>query len=388
MLAAMERFLQLGRAGLPKVLDAALAAALLTVTVTAASANTDPFPYGIAVMSAAVAWRSRWPTAACMAVGLAGALSFPDPMADPLLLVTAVAFAAVGYSAAAHARQPWIGPFLLALAVAPRAHSARLPLPPVAIPFLIVGCAACAGVAVRARAHQAASWRAQATQAAGERDVAYVTAVREERERLARELHDVVTHRVSVMLIGAGAARMVLPDDPGRAIEQLRSVEDGGREALAELRDLLGLLATYADDSPAPNPQPGLDSVPTLIDGLRTAGLAVTYQVRGAPQALPRGLDLAAYRILQEALTNALRHSDRTDTRVRVTYSADALTLEIADAARAVVPAVNAGGGRGVIGIRERTALYGGTVTIVDDDRPYAMVVYLPLPPADAAEIS
>ncbi len=371
-------------------MDAVTGLILCGFVVAVSVSVTDPFPYGVVVMAVALIWRSRWPTAVCIAVAAGAVLAFPQPIADGVLLVVACVLVLSGYAAAVYARYPWFGPALLALTVAPWAHGSRLPVPAVAIPFLILGSAWFAGVAVRARAHRADTWRAKAAQAAADREDAYRNAVRDERSRIARELHDIIAHRVSVMVIGAGAARLLLPGDATRAVEQLRTVESGGREALAELRGLLNLLATSADEDADLHPQPGLAAIPALIERVNEAGLPVTYLVSGHVRHIPVGLDLAAFRIVQEALTNSLRHSDGAGTRVAVEYADDALTIRVADTSRRSVANDRAvGGGRGLIGIQERAAFYGGSVTVVDrPGSPFAMAVQMMIPADPAVELS
>jgi signal transduction histidine kinase len=204
-------------------------------------------------------------------------------------------------------------------------------------------------------------------------------ALDEERALIASELHDVVTHNVSVMIVQAGAARQVLAADPAEATAALLAVEASGRAAMTELRHLLGLLSpASAGMGPAAgpaldgdeagqdlSPQPGLGQLQPLIDRLTTAGLPVELQVGGAPRALPPGLDLAAYRVVQEALTNVLKHAGKPRTTVRLNYREADLVVEVADAGRpipAAGPASGAvsGSGRGLLGLRERIALYGG----------------------------
>jgi signal transduction histidine kinase len=382
MLAPMTRVARLIRRAASTPLDAATATVLVLTTVVVSASTTDPFPYGIVLATGALAWRRSWPTAVCAAVGLGAVTAFPQPLTDGLLLLLAICLVLACYAAAVYARRSWPGPMLLAAAVAPFAHGSRLPVPAVTIPFLVLTSAWLAGAAVRSRALSAQVWRAEAESAARERDNAYANAVRDERARIARELHDVVTHRVSVMVIAAGAARTLLPGEPDRAIDQLRTVESGGRDALAELRGLLSLLATTADDTDL-HPQPGLAALPDLVGSVTAARLPVTYRVDGQPRRLPPGVDLAAYRIVQEALTNSLRHSTRAGTTVAVGFHTDTLTLEIVDSTPAPESAAPHDG-RGLIGIRERVTLYGGTVTIDNaPGRPYAIIVRMPIPTAD-----
>jgi len=196
-----------------------------------------------------------------------------------------------------------------------------------------------------------------------------------ERARIASELHDVVTHNVSVMIVQAGAARQVLAGAPGEARAALLAVESSGREAMAELRHLLGLLSpslpledgagAYAGDAQASQelrPQPGLGQLQTLIGRVAAAGLPVELHAGDVPQGLPPGLDLTAFRVIQEALTNVLKHAGKPRTSVSIDYQDGDLVVEVADAgqpAGTARPAVT-GAGRGLLGLRERTALYGG----------------------------
>ncbi len=190
-----------------------------------------------------------------------------------------------------------------------------------------------------------------------ERDVAAREAVVEERARIARELHDVVAHHVSIIVVQAGAERRMLGDEQADTREVLETVERTGRSALTETRRLLGMLR---DESPEPlTPQPGLDDVPMLVEQLCEAGLPVELDLDGERRELPDGIDLSAYRIIQEALTNTLKHAGGAHATVRVSYRSDSLELEIADDGRGGAP-IASGGGHGLVGMRERVALCGG----------------------------
>ena len=213
-----------------------------------------------------------------------------------------------------------------------------------------------AGRAVRARLsgerHETAARLAEANE-----DAQRQAAV-EERRRIARELHDLVAHAMSVMVVQAGGARRILDQDPARALEAATRIERTGREALGEMRQLLGVL-NGADQPPALAPQPTLAEIGELVTRARNAGLPTTLEFRGERRALPAGLDLAAYRIVQEGLTNALKHADHAHTTVVVDWSAEhALTLEIRDHGAAKPPTGSSG--HGLVGMRERVKLYGG----------------------------
>jgi signal transduction histidine kinase len=185
-------------------------------------------------------------------------------------------------------------------------------------------------------------------------------AVWQERARLARELHDLIGHTVNVMVIQAGAGRRTLSSDRGQAERAFQTIESTGREALEELDRLLGILRTEEDEPELP-PQPGLEQLRALAGRFEDAGLPVEITVEGDQVSLPRSLDQSAYRIIQEALTNALRHAGGTIAHVAVRYRAEQLELEVANETPANRrPRPHPGGGRGLIGIRERVALFGG----------------------------
>jgi signal transduction histidine kinase len=190
-----------------------------------------------------------------------------------------------------------------------------------------------------------------------ERDLVAREAVVEERARIARELHDVIAHHVSMIVLQAGAERRVLEGSNASTREVLETVERTGRSALTEMRRLLGMLR--ADTNEPLTPQPRLTDLPTLVGQLRAAGLPVDLCVEGDPRELPVGIELSAYRIVQEGLTNALKHAGNATASVNVRYGSDSLELEIADdGAERSTPI--ASGGHGLLGMRERVALYGG----------------------------
>jgi signal transduction histidine kinase len=231
-------------------------------------------------------------------------------------------------------------------------------------------------------------------------------AVERERARIAAELHDVVTHSVSVMIVQAGAARQVLDGAPDEARAALLAVEASGRAAMTELRHLLGLLSP---DDPAEagagaaelRPQPGLAQLPALVDRVTAAGLPVGLHVGPVPPDLPPGLDLAAFRVIQEALTNVLKHAGKPCTEIRLGCADGELVVEVTDAGRLIPAAAPApagmpgagilgtgipGTGRGLLGLRERTALYGGELSA--GPRPgggWRVTARIPVPAAPAA---
>jgi signal transduction histidine kinase len=204
-------------------------------------------------------------------------------------------------------------------------------------------------------------------------------AVAEERARIARELHDLVAHNVSVMVVQAGAERHALPPEQESTREALTSIEQSGRQALAEARRLLGVLrqGEPGDDL---QPQPGVARLGELVEQVRRAGLPVELEVEGDAAPLPPGIDLCAYRIVQEGLTNALKHAGPAHARVTLHYGRGALDVEVCDDGAGTAHPNGEGGGHGLIGMRERVGLYGGQIEA--GPRPgggFAVRAHLPL---------
>ena len=204
-----------------------------------------------------------------------------------------------------------------------------------------------------------------------ERETAARTAIDGERARIAAELHDIVSHNVSLMVIQAGAARQVLTSEPSEAAAALLAVEAAGRDAMTELRHLLGVLSPQSGDAEddAMSPQPSLSRLSPLIDRIAFAGLPVEVRISGEPRPLPAGVDLTAYRIIQEALTNALKHGDGVRADVTVRYGERYLRIEVLNTGPSVLTGGRGGRpgttetatpGRGLVGLRERVAVYGG----------------------------
>lgn len=301
-----------------------------------------------------------------------------------------VAVVVAAYSAAAYGRRPRA--LLLGLPAATAAlvvlfSAAKLPhFPNGVIAVLLL-------VPVFAVAYELRMWRRRVEEgrerlSALEREqlAALQRAVELERARIARELHDVVTHNVSMMTIQAGAARKILDTAPERAREAMLAVESGGRAAMTELRHVMGLLTIDSEsaDNPAAgaglSPQPGLGRLETLVHGVRQAGLPVELTVRGERRAVPPGVELAAYRVVQEALTNTVKHAGGAHAAVTVEYAPDRLLVEVTDTGGRPTGAAATGNGRGLLGLRERLAVYGGTLHT--DPRPrggYRVKALIPL---------
>lgn len=217
-----------------------------------------------------------------------------------------------------------------------------------------------AGFALRERASQAEAAEERAAYAEREREGAARIAVAEERARIARELHDVVAHAVSVMVLQVGAVRHNLPQERREDNDALRRVEQAGRTALAEMRRLLGAMRRDGED-PELAPQPGLDGLDSLLEEVDRAGLPVRLHADGVPFALPRAIDLSAYRIIQEGLTNVLKHAHASQADVTVRYGPDELQIEVRDDGRGA--ATTDGLGHGLVGVRERVKIYGGEMS-------------------------
>lgn len=316
------------------------------------------------VVPATVAVRRRWPLAAGLVailglnlIFLVGAHDYWPPFA-------------IAWICALYAIAVWTGTrgFLLAIGMLVASNVLTL-LGPDQTPSNVVTFTVVPGVAmliarraVRDR-QLAAEWHAaRAELLEREQQLRANEALAEERARIARELHDLVAHSVSVMVVQAGAERHALADGPASTRETLSSIEQAGRQALAEARRLLGMLRRNGDQGEL-EPQPSLDQLDLLVERVQRAGLPVTLAVEGEPVALPAGIDLCAYRIVQEGLTNALRHAGPAHARVQVRYVPESLTVEVHDDGRGVSQPNRDGAGHGLIGMRERVALYGGQLT-------------------------
>jgi signal transduction histidine kinase len=222
---------------------------------------------------------------------------------------------------------------------------------------------------------------ARADQLEVERDEQARRAVTEERSRIARELHDAVAHSVSVMVVQAGAAQELLDIDADRVRSSLTAIQETGSQAVLELRRLLGILRTE-DEDVLMHPQPGLGTLDSLIEQANTAGLSVTARVGGTPHPIPAGIDLCAYRVVQEALTNAIKHAPGARAEVCLTYARDALDIDIHDNGAEAMPASEqsrSGTGHGLIGMRERVTIYGGTLRVGPSGSGYRVQARLPL---------
>jgi signal transduction histidine kinase len=249
--------------------------------------------------------------------------------------------------------------------------------------YVLLAAAWTLGEGVRQRRAYAAELEDRAARLEREREEKARQAVIQERLRIARELHDVVAHSLSVIGVQAGAARLVLDADPHptRAREAVAAIEATANQAMTEMRRALGILRATEPSGVALAPLPGLDQLPALLDQIRAAGLPVGLTVTGPPHPLATSIDLSLYRIVQDALTNALKHAGAARAEVVVGYGAHDITVEVSDDGPGTSPSAARTQGAGTIGMRERVALFGGELQV--GPRPqggYAVRVCLPIP--------
>jgi signal transduction histidine kinase len=338
--------------------------------------------------------------------GLGSVLPLAARRRVPFIVTAVVGVSVAGQVLATHGASPTFGSFLATMiCVYTLAREAR-PVPTVGgllvlaaavtatavlgtapvdffgvlIPLVYFGVAGGLGALVRQRALRlvAVEDRAQALENQLEREAELAAA--QERARIARELHDVVAHGLSLMVVQAEAAEEILAHDPDAVAGPLHRIQETGRQSLGEMRRLLGVLRGSETGEPTA-PQPSLSRLPELTDEASAGGLPVEVHVDGEERELPLGVQLTAYRIVQEALTNARRHAAARSAVVRLSYDTDALRIEVSDDGRGPT-----GGrpGHGLIGMRERAALYGGTLTAgAGPSGGFSVSARLPLDHAD-----
>lgn len=341
--------------------DTALAAALLVALEAeiwlASYAGDRPLMTIAAVLATLpLALRCRFPLGAFAAVWVGLVLIkqiAPGFDEKSTIFVVVGVFSIYSLGANARGTQAWIGALLVAAITAQFIgdDGDRFMWGDVVFGIFIMGGPWLAGLTLRlrrAREHRLEREKAQAE-----------AAIVEERQRIARELHDVIAHAIAVVVVQARGGRRMLDHDIADSRRAFDAIERTGEQALGEMRRLLGMLRE-SDDELARAPLPSLARIPDLADQLRSAGLAVELDIEGEPVELPPGVDLSAYRIVQEALTNSLKHAGPAQARVRIRYGAAAVELEIVDDGRG-----NGGGkgsGNGLAGLRERAAIVGGAL--------------------------
>ena len=371
----------------PVVADTALALALLAAALVSSHVTievnqvgspsyrppaTPMVVAGLAATFIPLVARRRWPLAAllaCTAGFVAARVVFDSLEAAVSVLALALAV----YSAAAHGRPRWrtatCGTSVSVL-MAELWREVVTNAPPIdnvlvyqaftlLLNLVLLSSMWALGASVRSGRRHARELAERTVELEREREENARRAVFDERVRIARELHDVVAHHVSLMGVQAGAARLVMERDPSKATKALSSIESSSRQAVVELHRLLGFLRQEGDaDDLAP--QPGLGQLEDLVAQMAEAKLAVELRVDGEPRALPSSVELSAYRIVQEALTNSLKHSGASTAQVHLRYRPGAVELEIVDDGRGVPAVPAATGGHGLIGMRERAKLHGG----------------------------
>ena len=358
-----------------QVFDAAVAAALLTVGLIDlfGGALGGVFPGSrwvhlpfVVVMSVPIAWRRRWPLGVLILVAVVESIwvfgFYPidqQPPLEPFVALLIAVYSAAAYAEGRTAKAAWL---TVALGIASDIPSLiqGKPIGNIAGPDVTLLIAFSLGLGF-ARARRRAD-RHERRAAAAEREAAAAAerAIAAERARMARELHDVVSHDVSLMVMQASVERRLLSPEAAEAARTLEGIESTGRDALAELRRMLGVLRSEGEAAPL-HPQPGLAQLPDLIARTNAAGVRVQLHIDGEPTVLPASLDLTAYRIVQESLTNVVKHAPGGNARVTVRYLLDAIDIEITNDAPAIaVAAAVPASGHGLVGMRERVALYGG----------------------------
>ena len=348
---------------LPEAADAALALVLLATGLWFAvdSPLAEDVVEGptalnlatVALLTLPLAVRRRYPLAVLTTVF--AALAIRSAVSDPLEIYTGpVASVVAAYSVAAYGsrRQAVAGLLVIVPCVAlAAANGSGGDAAPELIPVLVL-CGLVWAIGRVAGTRYARAWTLDQRREDEARE-----AVVSERERIARELHDSVSHSLGIIAMQAGGAEAIIHRDPERAAASLRAIERTARDGLTEMRRMLGLL--QPDDTAAElAPQPGVDRIPALVENARTAGLDVDFESEGESRPLPPGVELSAYRIAQEALTNAVKHAAPCHARLAVRWLPEALEIQVTDAGNGHPN--GAGGGRGLIGMRERAHLVGG----------------------------
>jgi signal transduction histidine kinase len=370
--------------------DAALAVGLGLLALADLLLSSDPSSWGgrgpLQVCLALgctlpLAWRVRRPIPTVVVITAAGgllvALAAPHQAPFEVFVGSVLAAYSIGAHTAGHDRWIALGtmfavgvPFMIA------ADHQGMAVGDTLAPIAWLTGSWVVGVIIRGRRLRTAELEQLTAELARQRDLQAQAAVAVERGRIARELHDVVAHNVSMMVVQAGAADRVLEGEQPDVRAALGAIAGTGRETIDEMRLLLGVLRS--DDGLALAPQPGLGDLDQLVRNVAKAGLHVDLRVEGRPAALPPGVDLSAYRIVQEALTNVIKHAGPASAEVIVRYGADRIEVEVRDDGRQ--PAGGTSGGNGLIGMRERVAMLGGELqTGVRRSGGFAVLARLPI---------
>jgi len=354
------------------VVDAGLATAVTVVVAIAISVASEPdsrppdaFAYLLAVVIGAVLLaRRRWPLAVLIVtvMTLLVYYSFRYPGVSP-----ALPLAAALYTASAAGQFRWsllVAAFFVGAGLFVRGFREQAPLFPLIISTMqdaaLLGATVLLGETVRSRRLRLAEAQDRLRRAETDREREAARRVAEERLRIARELHDVLAHTIAAITVQAGLAIEVLDDSPAEARAALGAIRAASRAAMAELNATVGMLRAGDDTSAPRSPPPGLDQIDQLFAMARDAGLRVDVAVTGEVRPLPAAIDRAAYRIVQESLTNVVRHADATCVSVAIGYELAALAITIADNGRGAASGQPAPLGHGLVGMTERTVMLGG----------------------------
>ncbi|MFF7728670.1 sensor histidine kinase [Streptomyces sp. NPDC008001] len=389
------------------LITAVVQAAVTIPFVVPRSADVPPATwafYGMTTLSVLpLLWRSRAPLACLVAITLAGFAYLPmDGPGQPMPYSPLVAIFTVAAQGGVRQRRVTIGIGLplVAVAVALRTNTAREYL----FAFFLFTMAYVLGVLARTRQAytQAVEARATALEQAREREAEQ--AAERERARIAREMHDVLSHAVSLMVVQAEAGPLVVRSDPERAEAAFEAIAGAGRDAMVQLRRMLGVLKEGAQGEMAPaggspvarprSPQPTLDGLHDLVGQVRRAGLSVALLTEGEPRPLAADAQVTVYRVVQEALTNVLKHSDARTVTVRLAWARGGapgrLAVTVTDDGSGVRKPGGEGSGRGLIGIRERAVAHGGSASAGPgpDGRGYRVCLHLPLVISSRADVS
>ncbi|MBG0563908.1 sensor histidine kinase [Actinoplanes aureus] len=377
----------------PLLADGAVAVAMATVGCLLGSENTpapwrefDPLAYALTVaISLPLTVRRRWPTFAAAASAVLW-LAYVSAGYWPVVNAYAMLLAFYTVAARRPARESlaWVAVsaagWIYAGLISEGSSMAGVVVQGVAIPLIVWWFGRAAGQ-LEDRNRRLAEAAAALRDGQAERRR---RAIADERVRIARELHDVIAHHLTVVSVQAGLARFVLRSDPATASTALDSVIDTSSEALAEMRRMLGLLRAGRDDERPFTPAPGIAGLGDLIDRVRAAGPAVSLTVTGTPRELSPGPAVAVYRIVQESLTNVLKHAAAANAEVNLHFGADELTVTITDDGHGPGPGAQ---GQGIIGMDERARLYGGSLTAGPrEPRGYTVTAVLPLDTAARPE--
>jgi signal transduction histidine kinase len=340
------------------------------------------------VLGAVLAFRRVAPTTTVDVVAVASTVEALAgvPLQSPLNPIIASVIAAYSLFVHATARRAVTGGALLLAAIATQSASQHQELGNFAWAVVLMAGVAAVGWTVRSRTQRVDHLEQEALDLERAREEQARQAIAHERARIARELHDVVSHSISVIAIQAQAVQRRLGPGHEKEVEDLRAVESTARQAMVEMRRLLGVLRADGESLPLA-PQPGLSQLPALVDRATKAGLRVEVTTTGTPEPLPAGLDLTAYRVVQEALTNTLKHASARTASVALGYAPGELRLTVEDDGRGHADGVGAapspGRGHGLIGMAERVSFYGGRLhTGPLDGRGFRVDVRLPIEPS------